>query len=71
MTGKTYPKDFEKYWKLAKAKSTFNPPIDGRSRDIKKIAFNAYRAGVRHTNGEHSRARAKYWARKHRRGIWA
>ena len=66
MTGKTYPKNFERYW--ASCKSREMKIYDGfDGADLKKILFNAYRAGVRHTNGEHSRARSRYWARKRKR----
>ncbi len=63
MTGKTYPKDFERYWARAKK----NSPGPEWSLAIKRMAFNAYRAGVRHTNGEHSRARARYYRKMHPR----
>ncbi len=65
MTGKTYPKDFEKYWARAKK----NCPMPEWSVAGKHMVFKAYRAGVRHTNGEHSRARARYFA-KHRKRSW-
>ena len=83
MTGKTYPKDFERYWIRVKERvknfSKLWIDDDGSlmsvyedlevKDDIKHMLFNAYRAGVRHTNGEHSRARARYFA-KHRKRSW-
>ena len=69
MAGKTYLKDFERYWAKCDKTAFASTSMEGGqyySNWIKHLAFKAYRAGVRHTNGEHSRARARYFA-KHRK----
>jgi len=72
MTGKTYPKDFERYWARAwphieNSFLSWTGNAYSEEANIKKIIFNSYRAGVRHTNGEHDRARSRYRFRQRKR----
>jgi len=69
MTGKTYPKAFDRYWKRCihgRDKNPLGVPFSTKS-DLKQMLFNAYRAGVRHTNGEHDRARYRHRLRNRKR----
>ncbi len=68
MTGKTYPKDFERYW--AKCNSREMKLYDGLDgANLKKILFNSWRACYRLMSGENAQARWRYKYR-HRKRSW-